>query len=276
MNRVLSIQDMSCFGKCSLTIALPVISAMGVECVPVPTCVLSTHTGGLGKVHLTELTESVEPITDHLLLLGVNFDVIYIGYLGSISLIRAVTRLINNFKSQDPIILLDPVMGDNGSLYKRFDTEYVKEMRTLAAFADFVVPNLTELSFLTGTEYEGESVSEEYLSGLFDIIDKGFSSRFIITGICPDEASIQIISPKKGGNPPIFYTVKRRAARFHGTGDLFASIVAGGLAKGLPLNTSIRKAADFTASVIENTTAAGFDERFGLQFESCLNMLFES
>lgn len=273
MNRVLSIQDISCFGKCSLTLALPVISAMGVECVPVPTAVLSTHTGGLGEVYFTDMSQSIGPVTDHLNRLGVTFNVIYIGYLGSIQLICAIKQLIRTFKSKDTIIMLDPVMGDNGSLYSRFDKDYVKEMQTLAAHVDYIVPNLTEVSFLTDINYTGEVVSEEKLSGIFREFNKRYSSRLIITGVRSDESSMSIVSPEKDGNPAISYTVKSSKKKFHGTGDLFAGVLAGGLAKGVSLEAAVKKAADFTAAVIENTISAGTDERFGLCFESCLSML---
>lgn len=276
MKRVLSLQDISCFGKCSLTLAMPVISAMGVECVPVPTALLSTHTGGLGETAFLDLTDHVMPIIEHFKRLKLHFDVVSIGYLGSKKQIDLAAEIIDLFRRDGAIALLDPVMGDGGSLYKRFDMEYVREMRSLASVADYVLPNLTEAALLADMEYAGESVGEEYLERLFETIDERFPSGFIVTGVCDRSSSIGAVFHEKNPGRNVRCAAKRHGAGFHGTGDIFAAVMAGALAKGFGLDEAINLSVDFTAAVIERTLDAKTDERHGVRFEECLDLLTKS
>ena len=275
MKRVLTIQDISCFGKCSLTLAIPLISAMGVECVPIPTALLSTHTGGLGEVAFLDLTDHIMPIIEHFRKLKLAFDVVYIGYLGSKEQIDIAEDIVKMYKGEGAVVLVDPVMGDGGALYRRFDLEYVEEMRALAAAADYVVPNLTEAALLADMEYLGETVDDGYLSRLLEAIKGRFSSRFVITGVCGRDASMGAVYCGNDPSELIRFGTKRREARFHGTGDAFAGVMAGALAKGFGLDDAIRLSVEFTARVIDTTVLANTDERFGLRFEECLPMLVD-
>ena len=152
MKRVVSIQDISCLGKCSLTVALPIISAMGVETCVVPTAVLSTHTGGFSGFTFHDLTQEVAPIADHWAKEGISFDAIYTGYLGSFEQIHLVSQFFDRFGGQDTLIYVDPAMADNGVLYTGFTPEFAKEMGTLCGKADVIVPNLTEASCMGSAE----------------------------------------------------------------------------------------------------------------------------
>lgn len=166
MKRVVSIQDISCLGKCSLTVALPIISAMGVETCVVPTAVLSTHTGGFSGFTFHDLTQEVAPIADHWAKEGISFDAIYTGYLGSFEQIHLVSQFFDRFGGQDTLIYVDPAMADNGVLYTGFTPEFAKEMGTLCGKADVIVPNLTEASFMLGVDYVGENYDEAYIRDL--------------------------------------------------------------------------------------------------------------
>ncbi len=166
MKRVVSIQDISCLGKCSLTVASPIISAMGVETCVVPTAVLSTHTGGFSGFTFHDLTQEVAPIADHWAKEGISFDAIYTGYLGSFEQIHLVSQFFDRFGGQDTLIYVDPAMADNGVLYTGFTPEFAKEMGKLCGKADVIVPNLTEASFMLGVDYVGEDYDEAYIRDL--------------------------------------------------------------------------------------------------------------
>lgn len=275
MKRVLTLQDFSCFGRCSLTIAIPIISAMGVECVAIPSAILSTHTGNLGEVVVIDTEIYIEPILDHLERLDIYFDVIYIGYLGSSLLISIAKRLIKTFKKENTIVLLDPVMGDNGRLYSRFSEEYVNEIKSLVDLSDLVVPNLTEASLLCGVNYIGEKVTFRFLEEIFKELNNKYTSRFVITGICLDEDYIGAASYGRLKDDRILHTTKRNTSHYHGTGDMFAGVMAGALAKKLSLDEAVLKGVKFILDVIEETVAADTDERYGLLFEGCLGSLTE-
>ena len=152
MKRIMTLQDISCVGKCSLTVALPIISAAGVEAGVLPTAVLSTHTM-FSKYTFCDLTSEIQPIADTFKELDIDFDAVYTGYLGSFEQLALVEKFIKDFKKEDTVVLIDPVMADNGVLYKGFTEEFAKEMARLTALADLVVPNLTEASFMLGVPY---------------------------------------------------------------------------------------------------------------------------
>ena len=164
MKRILTIQDISCFGKCSLTVALPILSAMGIETVILPTAVLSTHTL-FKNFTCKDLSDQLTPITDHWKQEGITFDAIYTGYLGTEEEIDTVIRIIEEFRNENTLVIVDPAMGDNGRLYAAFDEHYAKQNAKLCAVADIADPNITEAAFLTGLPYR-ETYSEEYIREL--------------------------------------------------------------------------------------------------------------
>ena len=183
MKRVVSIQDISCLGKCSLTVALPIISAMGVETCVVPTAVLSTHTGGFSGFTFHDLTQEVAPIAAHWKKEGITFDAIYTGYLGSFEQIDLVGQFFDQFGGKDTLVYVDPAMADNGVLYTGFTPEFAKEMGKLCGKADVIVPNLTEASFMLGIDYVGDQYDEAYIKDLLKRLTGLGCRTAVLTGI---------------------------------------------------------------------------------------------
>ena len=175
MKRALTIQDISCVGKCSLTVALPIISAFGVETSVIPTAVLSTHTA-FKNFTFCDLTDEIEKISNAWQKENISFDAIYTGYLGSSKQISIISELFKTFKTKDNFILVDPVMGDNGKLYSGFDQTFADEMALLCKNADVIVPNLTEASFMLHTPYIASGYDEEYIK---DLLKQTFYTKWV-------------------------------------------------------------------------------------------------
>ena len=182
MKRIVTIQDISCVGKCSLTVALPVISATGVEAAVIPTAVLSTHTGFKGFT-FCDLTGEIAPITEHWKNENFKFDAIYTGYLGSPEQIALMADLFDTFKTDDNLIIIDPVMGDNGKLYPGFDEDFAQKMRKLCQKADVILPNMTEAAYMLGIEYVGEGYDEEYIKDVLLKLSEFGAKYSVLTGI---------------------------------------------------------------------------------------------
>lgn len=267
--RVVTIQDISCFGKCSLTVALPVISAMGAEAAVIPTAVLSTHTGGFEGYTFCDLTENIQKVEEHWKRLGLEFDVIYTGYLGSAEQTEIMKHFFQTFKTEKNLTVVDPAMGDNGKLYAGFDDEFVSRMRTLCSCADIVVPNVTEAALLTGEEYKRISGDKEYIKRLVDGLLALGAKNVILTGVNTADGKIGAASCT-GGEISSYYTDKVDNM-FHGTGDIFASVCAGAVAKGADINTAMKLAVDFVLECIKATK--GSDQWYGVRFEECLGYL---
>ena len=268
MKRVLTIQDISCLGKCSLTIALPVISALGSETVILPTAVLSTHTM-FKNFTCKDLSDQIDPIVDHWKSENVTFDAIYTGYLGTIEQIDQMKRLFKTFKTDDNVIIVDPVMADNGKLYPAFDMDYAKKNAELCAEADIIVPNITEASFMTGIEYREEydiGYVKELLAGLNDL-GAGIS---VLTGVSLEKGQTGVMGYDRSTGEYYTYQNRRIDAAYHGTGDLFSSTVVGELMKGLSWGDAMRIAADYTAHTIEVTLENPRKPWYGVDFEATI------
>ena len=268
MKRVLTIQDISCLGKCSLTIALPIISALGAETVILPTAVLSTHT--MFKIFTCkDLSDQIEPIAEHWQNESVKFDAIYTGYLGTIEQIDQIKSLFRSFKDKDTLIIVDPVMADNGKLYPAFDLEYAKKNAELCAEADIIVPNITEASFMTGIEYREEydvGYIKELLAGLNDLGSK----ISILTGVSLEKGKTGVMGYDRTTGEYYTYQNHRIDAAYHGTGDLFSSTVVGEILKGKDWSDAMRIAADYTAHTIEVTLQNPEKPWYGVDFEATI------
>ena len=273
MKRILTIQDISCFGKCSLTIALPVISAMGVETVILPTAVLSTHTMFKGFT-VKDLTDQLIPITSHWKKEGIRFDAIYTGYLGSAEEIEITKEIFRAFREDGTLIFIDPVMADNGKLYPAFDENYARLNAGLCGEADIIVPNITEACFMTGTEYK-EQYDEAYILGLLDKLAALGSKIVVLTGVSlsPGKTGIYGLNTETGGH--FIYQNDRIDASYHGTGDLFSSVAVGGLVQGLSLDDAFRIASDYTARTIDVTLQNPEKPWYGVDFETTLPELMK-
>lgn len=295
---MLAIHDVSCFGKCSLTVALPIISAAGAECAVLPTAVLSTHTGGFEGFTYRDMTGDLLPIVDHWKSLGLRFDYIYTGFLGSFEQIDMVGGIIDRLRDGGTTVVVDPVMADNGELYKVFPEEFPEGMRGLCGKADVILPNITEASLLTGSEYREGPHSEGYAEGLLSELRSVCPGSSVLTGVEFDGGALEPVLFGPGGRGA--YAVITPGARhylgaacgspdgrvsyalhslipgrYHGTGDVFGSAVVAALANGLSLDKAAEIAVRYTAGSILRTAEAGTDVRFGVDFEAGIGGLIE-
>ncbi len=268
MKRVLTIQDISCLGKCSLTIALPVISALGSETVILPTALLSTHTM-FKNFTCKDLSDQIDPIAAHWKSEGVAFDAIYTGYLGSIGQIDQVRRLFDMFRGKDTLIVVDPVMADNGKLYPAFNMDYVKKNAELCAGADIIVPNITEASLMTGMEYR-EEYDVGYIKELLAGLDSLGAKVSVLTGVSLKKGQTGVMGYDRATGDYYVYQNRRIDASYHGTGDLFSSACVGEMMKGRDWRDAMRIAADYTAHTIEVTLKDGDKPWYGVDFEATL------
>ena len=271
MKRVLTIQDISCLGKCSVTVALPVISAMGIETVILPTAVLSTHTM-FKNFTVKDLTDQLMPIVEHWKSEGVEFDAIYTGYPGSAEEIEIAKKIFEMFKSDDTLVFIDPVMADNGKLYPAFDEAYAKLNAGLCGAADIIVPNLTEACFMTDTEYK-EEYDEDYVKELLGKLAALGSKVVVLTGISLSEGKTGVYGLDTRTNEYFIYQNDKVDAAYHGTGDIFASVAVGGLVRGLSRERAFALAADYTADTIRVTKQDPKEPWYGVNFEETIPQL---
>lgn len=259
--RVLAINDISCIGKCSLTATLPIISACGVECNVLPTAILSTHTGGFTGYTFRDLTEDIPNILTHWKSLGLKFDFIYSGYLGSIEQIEMVANIKAEFLTEGGKFIVDPVMGDGGKLYAGFTPEYVAKMRSLCAEADYILPNVTEACYLADMPYPLTPANADIAVRKL----QAYCPSPIVTGIV-DKESVTVAFADETGNL-CTYAHENVEGFFCGAGDVFASAFTGCLARGKSEKDAIALASDFAAACIRRSAKEVPDKRFGLPFE---------
>ena len=271
MKRVATIQDISCLGKCSLTVALPIISAMGSECCVVPTAVLSTHTMFEGYT-FRDLTEELTPIADHWEKEGFAFDALYTGYLGSEAQLNIVRDYFARFGKR-ALKLVDPVMADNGRLYAGFTPEFARKMAALCGSADIILPNLTEAAYMLDRPYVGAGYDEAYIRDLLRRLSDLGAGTVLLTGVSFSEKEIGVMSYTAATGEFESYYHEKVDAAYHGTGDIFASVLTGGMMRGLTLRESYRLAADFTAACIRRTAETPGGIRYGVYFEAELPTL---
>ena len=273
MKRVLTIQDISCLGKCSLTVALPLISAMGVEAVILPTAVLSTHTMFKGFT-CKDLSDQIRPIADHWKKENIRFDAIYTGYLGTEEEIDTVKELISEFRDENTLVFVDPAMGDNGRLYPAFDEKYAARNATLCADADIIVPNITEAAFMTGLPYK-ESYDESYIKELLLALSDMGGQKGItaLTGVSLSEGRTGVMGYDPANDDFYCYQNDRIPASYHGTGDIYSSVAVGGMMNGLSWKEALRLAADYTALTIAKTLENPRQPWYGVDFEATIPQL---
>ena len=267
--RILTIQDISCLGQCSLTVALPIISACSHETCILPSAVLSTHTGGFTGYTVRDLSGDFPNIREHWIKEGIAFDAIYTGYLGSTKQVEYVSDIFDTLKRGDAKIIVDPAMADNGKLYWGFDDEYVKGMAYLCSKADIILPNITEACFMTGVEYK-ENYDKAYVDELVSKLSQICSGTIVITGVSYNDDEISVIIAKNGEQTS--YVHKKIGKSFHGTGDIFSSAFVGSYMQGKTMFDAVKIASDYTVECIENTIG---DEShwYGTKFETALPSL---
>lgn len=271
MKKVVTIQDISCFGKCSLTVALPIISAMGIETAVIPTAVLSTHTGGFEGYTFHDLSEDIADISAHWKSLGLEFEAIYTGYLGSASQVKIVSDFFDDFGNGNNFIVVDPVLGDHGSLYAGFNDEFVVQMRHLCGKADYIMPNMTEASFLLDIPYT-EASDEAFVK---DVLKKlsGLGCRVpVLTGVRFGELEGAAAYDAVTGE--YYFSFGRHVDRqLHGTGDIFASVFTGAVTIGKSVQQALDIAVKYIADCIEVTMPCADEVWYGSCFELCLDKL---
>ena len=267
--RILTVQDISCLGQCSMTVAMPILSACGHETCILPSAVLSTHTGGFKGFTFRDLCEDFPAITDHWVSEGIFFDAIYTGYLGNSKQVDYVCDIAKRCLTPGGRMIVDPAMADNGKLYTGFDDGYVAKMRELCAVADVVLPNVTEASLLTGLPYR-ESYDEEYTSALTQALLGLGAKSVVLTGISYKPGTTGVLVWENGSSR--YYRHEKLSKSFHGTGDIYSSAFAGMLLCGRETYDAARIAADFTVACMRNTMD---DDKhwYGVKFEPCLGIL---
>lgn len=273
MKKVVTVQDISCFGKCSLTVALPIISAMGIETAVIPTAVLSTHTGGFTGYTFHDLSSDISDISSHWKSLGLKFDAIYTGYLGSASQVQIMSDFFDVFGTDDNFIVVDPVLGDSGKLYAGFTGEFVSEMRKLCKKADYILPNMTEASFLLGIPYIdncGETQAKEVLRKLAELGCK----TPVLTGV--RNGSLHGAGAYDSVKDEFCFAYSTHIDRhLHGTGDIFASVFTGAVTLGKSLQKALDMSVKYISDCIEVTMPYLDEMWYGNCFELCLDRLID-
>jgi pyridoxine kinase len=272
---VAAIHDLSCFGRCALTVVLPALSAQGIQAIPVPTALLSTHTGGFESPYFLDLTDSMPKIFDHFAELGLTFDAIYTGFLGSEEQIDIVSDFIARFADNDTLVMVDPVMGDDGELYSTYTPAMRERMYELCHHAHVITPNLTEACFLAGVDYS--SVGSLEAPEALRLCDS-LSSRLlefgcqdiVITGVPHGEKSFGTYGRRAGASAGYMYSVERVCRSYPGTGDLFASVLLGRLLSGTEFEEALRYSSDLICRVMRYTSQFATPLRDGVAFEAFL------
>lgn len=270
--RILTIQDISCVGQCSLTVALPILSACGLETAILPSAVLSNHTGGFSGWTFADLTEEIPKIREQWEKENLEFEAVYTGYLGSAKQIDYVLDVIKSRLPENGTFICDPAMADNGRLYPGFDDNFVEAMKKLAFSADIILPNITEACLLTKTEYL-EDYDRDYIDGLLNRLTEGGAKTVVLTGVSyrPGRTGVVVY----GNGIYSYYEHKKIAGGCHGTGDVYASAFTGALLNGHSAGDAAKIAADFTLSCIENTVDDK-DHWYGVKFEPLLGELIKA
>lgn len=266
--RVLTVQDISCVGQCSMTVAMPILSACGQETCILPTAVLSTHTGGFGKPEVIHLTDAADAMWRHWRRCGIAFDAVLVGYLGSVEAINMVQQLLEEMVAPEGIVIIDPAMADHGRRYSGLDEAYAQAMRQLCRRADILMPNITEAAILTGLDYR-EILEENYVNALLCGMDV---PNVVLTGvgITPDTTGVMV----KSGEKTTHIVHQKVGEGCHGTGDIFAACFTGSLLRGKTMEEAARLAGEFTALSIRKTIENPA-HWYGVKFETALPELIK-
>lgn len=268
--RVLTVQDISCVGQCSLTVALPIISACGIETCVLPSSVLSTHTGGFTGFTFRDLTEDMPAIKDHWVKENIKFEAVYTGYLGSIKQMDYVKDICDAALAKGGTLFIDPAMADNGKLYYGFDEKFAAAMARFCRNADYILPNVTEACFMTGTEYR-EKYDEQYVKELAAKLHALGAKKVILTGIGYTDDTTGVVISENGKME--YYKHEKLAKGCHGTGDIFASAFVGSVMQGKSDFKAAKIAADYVLNCIKYTHEHAPDHWYGACFEPLLYTL---
>lgn len=270
LQRVAAIHDISGFGKCSMTVVLPILSAAGIEVVCMPTAVLSTHTGGFEGFTYRDLTEDLPAITEHWKSLDLHFSSIYSGFLGSPEQVDIVSNFMDTFNSDNTLVYVDPVMADEGELYSVFDDHMVDKMRELCEKADLLLPNITEACFLLKQPYQHGSYTRDYIEKLVRGLSDMGPKKVVLTGVYFDNEKLGAACYDRAEDKVEYAFSEKVPGQFHGTGDIFGSFCLAALLNGKSLLDSTQFAVDLTTDCILRTVARETNRREGVDFEGVL------
>jgi len=272
--RIAALHDISGFGRCSLTVVLPIISAAGIECSVVPTAILSTHTGGFEGFTYRDLTDDILPFAKHWHELGLKFDALYSGFLGSYAQVEIVSEFFDHFRTQGNLIMVDPVMADNGKLYQTFSSDFPAKMRKLCKKADLIIPNMTEAALLLDEPYIKGPYSKDFIADTIKKLASLGSKLVVLTGVFFDDSKMGAASYDVTSGQLNISLSQRLPGFYPGTGDVFGSVLLAGLLRGRGLASSTELAVSFVTKSIHRTP--GTDTRFGINFEAGLGGLANS
>ncbi|VYU72207.1 Pyridoxine kinase [Eubacterium limosum] len=270
LQRVAAIHDISGFGKCSMTVVLPILSAAGIEVVCMPTAVLSTHTGGFEGFTYRDLTEDLPAITEHWKSLDLHFSSIYSGFLGSPEQVDIVSNFMDTFNSDNTLVYVDPVMADEGELYSVFDDHMVDKMRELCEKADLLLPNITEACFLLKQPYQHGPYTRDYIEKLVRGLSDMGPEKVVLTGVYFDNEKLGAACYDRAEDKVEYAFSEKVPGQFHGTGDIFGSFCLAALLNGKSLLDSTQFAVDLTTDCILRTVARETKRREGVDFEGVL------
>ena len=287
IKRVAAIHDLSAFGRCALTVVIPTLSAMGVQVIPLPTALMSTHTGGFTDIYAVDLTESMEKMYMHWAQLGVEFDAIYSGFVLDSRQCDLIADFRQRFAHKDCLVLTDPVFGDDGELYSTCTPEIAVNMRRLCTGSHIITPNLTEACSLCGLPFEDTANMsaknlDAFISHLLHSLAALGAERVVITGIPVNKGEVTTVttaaldlSATSLDRAPFYVSLPRLDARYHGTGELFASVLLGRLLNGYGFSASVSTASAFVRDVIDYSTKFDTPIREGIALEPCLRRLMK-
>lgn len=269
MKKLLTVQDISCVGQCSLTVALPIISAMGMETAILPSAVLSTHTSGFKGFTFMDLTDEMPKIIEHWTKEKIRFDTVYTGYIGNSKQFDYIKQIVKELLTKEGLFIVDPVMGDNGHLYPGFDNTFPPQMAAFCNGADYIIPNLTEAAFLLGEEFL-EEYDEAYIRNMLVKLTKLGTKNVILTGVSLEKSKLGVAYYQSENNTIGYYFRDRIMQNFHGTGDVFGSSLSGALALGYSIADSCKIAVDFTIDSMNCTMPFKDEHWYGVAFEKAI------
>lgn len=268
--KIATIQDISCMGRCSLTVALPIISSAGIETSIIPSAILSTHTGGFENYTCRDLTDDILPIVNHWKTLNVKFDAIYTGYLASYDQVNIVSQVFDELSGEHTLIMVDPAMADNGKLYPAFSKDFPTGMAKLISKAHVAIPNITEACLMLGMPYEDSGYDEAYIRKLLLGVAELGASQVAITGVSYHKDRIGAATYDKASDTFDYVDSPKEGGYYHGTGDIFSSGLVSGLLNGLSLSAAAQLAINLTYNSIMFTQESPCDFKYGVNFEAAL------
>ncbi|MCD8371164.1 MAG: pyridoxamine kinase [Clostridiales bacterium] len=268
MKKVVSIQDISCYGQCSLTVALPILSAYGIETAILPSAILSTHTGGFQGFTSLDLTEEMPRILAHWIREGIRFDAIYTGYIGDARQFELIRKAKNSILTAGGKLMVDPAMADHGKLYGALTPDIVAGMRTLVRDADVILPNLTEAAFLLDVPYEEQYDRNRIMEMLKKLGEMG-PETVILTGVSFENGRVGAVAWQKESGVYQECFTERMRRDYHGTGDVFSSVAIANLLNGTDVSVALKRACEFVVESIRNTMPDA-EHSYGVKFESVL------